>query len=181
MKFIGDTYRHDFCDLNINNLDYYYLNTKTMIIKIVPLIALLFLSTSCTKDKLDNLDYFSFGSAYGFCQGNCANFYLIKDENIYPDDMDYYLGSPLSFKAEPLPAGKYNLAKKLIESFPTYLINNPNKTFGCPDCADQGGIHIEIKEKGQIKRWHFDTTISNLPTEIQDYVKEISVVIEQLK
>ena len=148
--------------------------------KIVLIIALLIFSISCTKDNLDDLDYFSFGNAYGFCLGNCTNFYIIKDQNIYPDDMDYYL-EPMKFKSEALPVEKYNLAKKLIDNFPPYLIANPGKTFGCPDCADQGGIHIEIKENGQIMRWHFDTTISNLPTKIQDYVKEISEVIEQLK
>jgi hypothetical protein len=152
-----------------------------MKIKIVTFIVILIFSSSCTKDNLDNIEYFSFGSAYGFCQGNCANFFIIKDGDIYPDDLDYYLGSSLKFKSEALPIEKYNLAKNLIYGFPKYLIENPNKTFGCPDCADQGGIHIEIKEKGQIKRWHFDTTILNLPAEIQKYVQEISNVIEELK
>jgi len=152
-----------------------------MKIKIVTFIVILIFSSSCTKDNLDNIEYFSFGSAYGFCQGNCANFFIIKDGDIYPDDLDYYLGSSLKFKSEALPIEKYNLAKNLIYGFPKYLIENPNKTFGCPDCADQGGIHIEIKEKGQIKKWHFDTTILNLPAEIQKYVQEISNVIEELK
>jgi hypothetical protein len=105
---------------------------------------------------------------------------MIKDDKIYPDDMDYYTGS-LKFKSEALPVEKYNLAIKLIDDFPTYLTDNPDKTFGCPDCLDQGGIHIEIKENGKIKKWHFDKNISILPAQIQDYVKEISVVIEQLK
>jgi hypothetical protein len=161
--------------------DKYPLNTKSMRIKIVPLMVLLLFLSFCTKDKLENLDYFAFGNARGFCQGNCANFFLIKASYIYPDDLDYYLGSSLKFKSDRLPVEKYNLAKKLIDNFPPYLIDNPDKTFGCPDCVDQGGIHIEIKEKGLIKRWHFDTIISNLPIEIKDYVQEIAVVLEQLK
>lgn len=148
--------------------------------KIVPVLGLLLLSLSCTKDNLEDLDYFSFGKAYGFCLGNCTNFYIIKDQNIYPDDMDYYI-EPMKFKSEALPIEKYYLAKKLIDNFPSYLIDNPDKTFGCPDCADQGGIHIEIKENGRTKRWHFDTTISNLPAKIQAYVIQISDVIDQLK
>ena len=151
-----------------------------MKIKIVPKIALLLVLFSCTKDNLDHPDYFSFGNAFGFCMGNCTNFYIIRGDKIYPDDMDTYT-EPMKFKSEPLPVEKYNLAKKLMDDFPSYLLNNPDKTFGCPDCADQGGIHIEIKQNGQIIRWHFDTTISNLPVRIQDYVKEISDVIEQLK
>jgi hypothetical protein len=149
--------------------------------RLAPVIIFLLFIISCSKDNLDNLDYFAFGNAFGMCQGNCATFFLIKDKSIYPDDMDYYLGNLLKFKSEVLPDEKYNLAQELIDNFPDYLIKNPNKTFGCPDCADQGGIHIEIQEKGVIKRWHFDTTISNLPAEIQDYVQGISNLIEKLK
>lgn len=152
-----------------------------MKIKIFKLTVIFLLTTSCTKLNLENLDYFAFGNSFGMCQGNCANFFLIKDKSLYPDDMNYYTGTTLKFKSEVLPDDDYNLAQKLVKNFPDYLINNPDKTFGCPDCADQGGIHIELKENGLMKRWHFDTNISNLPDEIQDYVREISVVIEQLK
>ena len=152
-----------------------------MKIKIISLILLILFFSSCTKDNLDDIDYFAFGKAYGFCLENCATFFIIKDGNIYPDEMNRYLKDTLIFKSESLPVEKYYLAKKLIDRFPTYLTNNPDKTFGCPDCADQGGIHIEIKEMGQIKRWHFDTNVSNLPVKIQDYVQEISNVIDQLK
>lgn len=148
--------------------------------KIAYITVLMIFASSCTKDNLDNLEYFSFGKAYGFCQGNCTNFFIVKDANVYPDDMDRYV-EPMIFGSEALPAEKYNLAKSLINKFPSYLADNPDTTFGCPDCADQGGIHIEIKADGQIKRWHFDTNISNLPSRIQDYVEEISYVIEQLK
>jgi len=152
-----------------------------MKIKIIPPIVLLLFLSSCTKESLDHPDYFAFGNAFGMCQGNCANFFLMKDKSIYPDEMDYYSGTSLKFKSEVLPEEKYNLAKELIENFPDYLLKNPDKTFGCPDCADQGGIHIEIKENGKIMRWHFDTIISNLPAIIQEYVQEISNVIEELK
>ncbi len=144
------------------------------------IIIQMILMLSCEKEKFDDLEYFAFGNAYGFCLGNCANFFMIRDNNVYPDEMDRY-GDPLIFKSVALPVEKFNLAKKLIDDFPSYLTDNPDKTFGCPDCADQGGIHIEIKENGQIKKWHFDTNISNLPARIQDYVKEVSDVIEKLK
>ena len=148
--------------------------------KMSPMIVLLVFLFSCEKENHDNLEYFSFGIAHGFCLENCADFFIIKDNNVYPDDMDRYL-EPLKFKSEPLSIDKYYLARVLIDKFPSYLISNPDKTFGCPDCADQGGIHIEIKENGQIKRWHFDTTISNLPAIIQEYVEDVSDVIEKLK
>ena len=147
---------------------------------IAPLFGLMVFLSSCEKVNFDDLEYFAFGDAHGFCAGNCTNFFMIKDNNVYPDDMDRYI-EPLEFKSAALPAEKYYLAKKLIRTFPSYLMDNPDKTFGCPDCADQGGIHIEIKENGQTMKWHFDTNISNLPEAIQDYVKEVSDVINQLK
>lgn len=154
---------------------------RSMKLILYPLITILLLLSSCQKDGLDSIEYFAFGNAYGMCQGNCTNFFLVKDNSVYPDDMDYYAGSSLKFKTEALPDEKYIRAKELIENFPGYLSKNPGKTFGCPDCADQGGIHIEIKENRQIKTWHFDTNISSLPPEIREYVKEISNVIEELK
>ena len=142
--------------------------------------VMLIIALSCTKDNLDNLEYFSFGDSHGFCQGDCTNFFIIKDQNVYPDDMEQYTETMI-YKSDALPIEKYNLAKKLINKFPSYLADNPDKTFGCPDCVDQGAIHIEVKVDGQIKRWHFDTNISNLPSRIQDYIQEISYVIGQLK
>lgn len=113
-------------------------NSTSMKTKISAIIATLLILFSCTKDNLDNLDYFAFGNAYGMCQENCTTFFLIKDKNLYPDDMDYYLGTSLKFKSDVLPKEKYDLARGLIENFPDYLIKKPNKTFGCPDCVDQG-------------------------------------------
>jgi hypothetical protein len=135
----------------------------------------------CTKDSLNNIDYFIFGDSYGECLGNCANFYLIKDHNIYPDSMNIYYNSPFYFKKSPLSKEKYDLAKKLVDDFPDYLAKNPNQTIGCPDCHDQGGIHIEIKENGTTKSWHIDTEIIQLPAQIRSYLKEVQDVILQLK
>ncbi len=160
---------------------YNLINPIAMKNLIVTSIILITFLSSCTKEGLDDIDYFAFGSAYGFCQGDCANFFIIRDDKIYPDDMDYYNELSLKFKSVSMSPEKYNMAKKLVDRFPAYLTNHPDETFGCPDCADQGGIHLEIKEKGRIIRWHFDTTISNLPASIQDYVREISTVIGQLK
>lgn len=153
-----------------------------MKIKLFPIIIISLWLSSCSKDYLDKIDYFVFGDAYGFCLGDCANFFMMKDGRIHSDNnLAYNNGTPIEFHEEPLPAEKYVLAKKLIDDFPKYLVNNPDKTFGCPDCADQGGIHIEIMENGQITKWHFDTNIASLPSQVQDYVQEIKTVLAQLR
>ena len=88
---------------------------------------------------------------------------------------------PLKFKNETLPVDKFNLAKKLLDKFPQYLLFNPNKTFGCPDCADQGGYYIEIKEKnGEVKNWHIDTDTSKQPAEIRAYIEDLRMLLGQL-
>lgn len=134
----------------------------------------------CSKEKSSDPDYFAFGIAHGECLGNCAKFFQIKDNKLYADDMDYYSNSDLKFLKEPLSEEKYNTAKKLIEDFPDYLKNNPDKTFGCPDCADQGGIHIEIKNYDIIEYWHIDTDFNNQPAEIKGYIQEMILILEQL-
>jgi len=149
--------------------------------KIIPIFLILLSISFCTKDNLDNPDYFVFGDAYGECIGNCATFFLIKDNNVFPDSMVTYYTSPLTFKKSPLQKEKYYLAKKVLEDFPKYLSDNPNITIGCPDCHDQGGIHFEIMENGTVKIWHVDTEIDQLPVEIQSYISEVRNVILQLK
>jgi hypothetical protein len=144
-------------------------------------IIVLTVTTSCTKEKLGNIDYFAFGISHGFCMGNCAVFFEIKEGKIYPDDIDYYNLSTLKFKTDALPVEKYNIAYDLVDKFPSYLLDRPDKTFGCPDCVDQGGYHIEISRDGQVAKWHFDTDISKLPEVLQGYVKSIQAVVEQVK
>jgi len=139
---------------------------------------MLFLSF-CSKDDND-IDSFAFGTAAGECYGNCARFFLIKNNNLYPDDMDYYYNADLKFQNEPLSVDKYNLAKSLVDDFPIYLKNNPNKTFGCPDCYDQGGVHIEINRNGDIEIWHIDMSVDSQPTEIRNYIQEMLNILEQL-
>ncbi len=152
-----------------------------MKIKFLIIIFVFIFLSSCSKEDLGNIDYFAFGDAYGFCQGDCANFFMMKDSRLYPDNVASYNGTSLEFSGEALSVEKYDIAKKLIDNFPKYLIDNPDKTFGCPDCADQGGIHIEIQENGKITKWHFDTNIASLPAQIQDYVQEIKTVLVQLR
>jgi len=152
-----------------------------MKMKLLLIAITISLFSFCSKEKSLDFDYFVFGTAHGECLGNCARFFQIKDNKLYADDMNYYSNSDLKFLNEPLPAEKYNLAKKLTEDFPDYLKNNPNRTFGCPDCADQGGIHFEIKNNDRIEYWHIDTDVDNQPAEIKEYIQEMLLILEQLQ
>ena len=150
------------------------------------IIATLFLLTmlfSCRKESItsgsSNPDYFIFGTAYGMCQGNCANFFNLKFGKIYPDNMNY-MQQTLTFQTVQLSNADYLLAKQLVDSFPAYLINNPDEIFGSPDSHDQGLIYIERKKSGHKNYWYIDTEIDSLPIEIRNYSLSVLNIVAQL-
>lgn len=65
---------------------------------------------------------------------------------------------------------------------PEELINGSNKTYGCPDCADQGGYYFEINTTdGKKKRYTVDTNNTNdQSTEIIEFKNRISEIIKDL-
>ena len=136
----------------------------------------------CKKDKEDGaVDFLSFGTAYDECIGNCANFFKLAGDKIYPDNTTRYSGEgSVIFKTTALSNDKYLLAKELIDNFPAYLLTTSGQTFGCPDCADQGGIHIELKTKGETKFWHIDIDVTKQPVEIRSYIERMRTILGQL-
>lgn len=152
----------------------------------VSLLILVF--ASCKKEKTQLLTKeaglpesfaFSFGVSHGFCVGECAKFYSITNEQIFPDDMQR-LQKPLLFKTTALSNEKYLVAKSLLDSFPAFLINNPDTTIGCPDCHDQGAIYLEAKGDGVVKTWNIDTDENKQPAEIKAYIQQLLTVLNQL-
>ena len=151
-------------------------------------ISLLLVFISCKKEKTQLLTKktglpqnvaFSFGMSRGFCVGECAKFYSVTNEQIFPDDMQQ-IQKPLLFKTTALGDEKYLIAKSLIDSFPAFLTNNPDSTFGCPDCHDQGAIYLEVKENGVINYWNIDTDENKQPAEIKAYMRQLFAVLNQL-
>lgn len=143
---------------------------------------------SCKKENsitpldLSSGDYFIFGKYAGFCSGNCARFFVIKDNNIYSDLNDYfYSADSLKFNSSPMEVSKYNIAAPLLTDFPTYLNNHKNETFGCPDCTDGGAVYIILKQGGIISHWNVDNFIQNQPEEIKDYIARVHTIIADLQ
>jgi len=152
----------------------------------VSLLLLVF--ASCEKERaqrpiketgLPESVVFSFGVSRGFCVGECTKFYSITNEQLFPDDMQQ-LQKPLVFKTTALSNEKYLIAKSLTDSFPAFLTNNPDTTFGCPDCHDQGAIYLEVKDDGVVKYWNIDTDETRQPAEIKAYIQQLFAVLNQL-
>lgn len=148
--------------------------------KTILLIVIISAFCNCRKDVSVTDDYFAFGAA----GGGSSTFYLIQYDNLYPSDMDYGYSyvqpTPLKFKKAKLPADKYNLALVIQRDLPQFLKDHPNTTFGCPDCLDQGGLHIEIKENGVIKRWHLDVD-DKTPEVVKTYMAEMDSILFRLQ
>lgn len=144
-------------------------------------VAIILLLNNCAEDEHEKVSEFVFGVAYGFCVGNCAHFYQLKNDQLFEDDMDMYLNNDFKFKGTPLSGEKFEKAKLLSVLFPPYLTDRADTTFGCPDCADQGGYHLTRTENGITHFWHIDTNVSNQPVEIRGYMDILKTTLEELK
>jgi len=131
------------------------------------------------KSKKTEADTFLFGVDGGLRPGNYT-YFKIQEEKIYRNQ-PYTVGQEtILFDTNSLEHNKYLLSKELKEDFPDYLLNHPNQTFGCPNCADQGAIHIEMEHNGVLKIWDIDTEINQQPVEIRSYIKRLQQLVSQL-
>jgi hypothetical protein len=126
-------------------------------------------------------DSFSFGFAAGYCSGDCAKFFLIQDGKLYADNMTQYSGydyGTLAFQASPQPDSIYQAASQLLDNFPQYLMNHLNKSFGCPNCSDQGQFDLTMNIAGNTIYWNIDTIENNVPQEIRSYVERLGSFLQ---
>lgn len=154
---------------------------KPLLVITITIIAGLSCKKSDVGSKVVAVDYLSFGKAYGYCVGDCAQFFKLEEEKIYADSATRYTGAgSIVFNTNFLPNDKYLFAKELKENFPAYLYNSSNQTYGCPDCVDQGGVHLEVKKNGVTKYWHIDMDTNRQPVEIRQYVERVLAILSQL-
>lgn len=150
--------------------------------RLIFLVALAALG--CSNEKLagetDMTGQFVFGVSYGFCAGDCAHFYRLKDGELFADNMDRFTGDNYVFNSTTLTNEKYQKAKELFDSFPQYLMEHPNETIGCPDCADQGGFHLLRIIQGDTIHWHIDTNSGSQPAEIREYMERVRTTLDEL-
>jgi hypothetical protein len=142
--------------------------------------VLLMSNSSCQKEGFSlkgETDYIIFGSSYGMCVGDCAVTYLLKSDGLYRSK-DYLKTGNVSSFTEKLSDEKFQQLKNIPSSIPSELINytKDEETFGCPDCADQGGYYLElIREGKKHKTFRIDTNTDQL----QDYVKKAAEEIRK--
>lgn len=142
------------------------------------LVLTLFSLSSCKKEKEKSPgDYLIFGRFYGFCMGElCIETYKLDAANLYEDLNDNYSGAPFDFVQ--LGAEKFEETKDLINYFPNELLAQPDSTFGCPDCADQGGILISYYANEELKTWRVDNNRSAVPSYLHAFMDKIDDKID---
>jgi len=158
---------------------------KFVLMKVKILFLLLagasFFSCKTTPTPSDAVDYFVFGSGYCHCITNCGTFYkytpaaLVKGEGTSCQPTDY------TYKDLAPGAEAVTQAEALLKTLPDELYAAADTTFGCPDCADQGTFHIEVKKGGVVKSWRIDTNEGAVPEFLQPFHQKIRETLEALK
>ena len=133
--------------------------------------------TSCNKDDnyitINEQNFLILGHFYGECFGEgCVETYKLTDVKLYEDIVDDYSGQNLDFVE--LDNEQFELVNDLADFFPTQLLNESDTIFGCPDCADGGGLFIQYSDNGVLKSWRIDQVQNNVPTYLLDFIDQVN-------
>lgn len=135
--------------------------------------------TSCNNDDNDDSltlsenDFLIFGHFYGMCGGeDCVKTYKLTDTKLFEDTVKDYSGQDLDFVE--LENHTFKNSKDLVDFFPYQLLNNDEDVFGCPDCADGGGLFIQYSDNGNVKSWRIDQDKDNVPDYLHIFIDKVN-------
>lgn len=151
--------------------------------KFILILSFIGVLLSCdTKDngvELNANDFLVFGHFYGECQGeDCVETFKLTAENLFEDSADDYNGQNLDFTE--LSNEKFELVKDLKDAFPNQLLSESETTFGCPDCADGGGLFIQFADNDSTKSWRIDQNKDNVPSYMRGFIDKVNEKIALL-
>jgi len=148
----------------------------------VLLVMSLFLIISCNKDDVsDPFGYLIFGHFYGFCIGeSCIQIYKLEKDKLFEDTKKEYPGYNEFYRGSyvKLDNTYFEQVKDLVNSFPEDLLNEQDTVFGCPDCADQGGLYIEYNFNGIHKFWTIDQFTGDVPVYLHGFMEQVNEKID---
>ncbi|WP_417361414.1 hypothetical protein [Galbibacter sp.] len=150
-----------------------------MVIKNLKPLGLLLLIgafASCNNDDYiasNESDYLIFGHFYGMCVGeSCVETFMLTDTSLLEDTKDDYTGKEFNFKK--LSNSKFEQVKDLPDFLPNQLVNEKDSIFGCPDCADAGGLFVQYSENGNVKSWRIDQVKANVPEYLHNFMDKVN-------
>jgi hypothetical protein len=141
-------------------------------------IFLILTCFSCKKEEnTPDGDYLIFGHFYGECIGEqCVETFKITDEGLFEDSTDSYAqNEPFDFV--PLSNDLFEQISGLENAIPAELLASTEDTFGCPDCADQGGIYIAYMVDCTVRKWRIDQDTQAVPEYLHDFMEEVNDAI----
>ena len=149
--------------------------------KLVLILAAVVLLIACTKSDnnmtINEQNFLVFGHFYGFCGGeSCVETFKLTDEKLFEDTIDDYMGQNLEF--EELESGLFLQVNDLPDFFPNQLLNESETVFGCPDCADGGGLFVQYSKNGNTKSWRIDQDYNNIPSYLHEFVYKVNEKLE---
>lgn len=138
-------------------------------------ISLTIFSCQSSDDTfvLEEDDYLIFGHFYGMCIGdNCVQTFKLTRDKLYQDTKKQYFGTEFEF--EQLDHKLFERVRDLEHAFPEQLLTEKNEVIGCPDCADGGGLFIQLSKNGWLHTWRIDQYKANVPEYLHDFVDQVN-------
>jgi hypothetical protein len=144
------------------------------------LLMAIVILTSCNKDEdsitINEQNFLVFGHFYGMCGGEeCVETYKLTDLKLYEDILDDYSGQNLDFVE--LDNETFEQINDLVDFFPNQLLSESETVFGCPDCADGGGLYIQYSDNGNLKSWRIDQMQENVPSYLHSFMDQVNEAI----
>ncbi|GAB5527347.1 MAG: hypothetical protein Roseis2KO_52190 [Roseivirga sp.] len=129
-------------------------------------------------------DYVIFGRYAGFCQGDCFSVFRVNSTSLVEDETsEYFTGDNYQFvPGRTLSDTHYGLAQVLLTKIPAELLVTSKTTFGCPDCADQGGFYLSFSIGDVVKNIRLDTRqTDDQSEEVLLFKQQLSDVIQAIQ
>lgn len=146
--------------------------------KILSILFALSIALSCSDNDNDRIDineqnFLIFGHYYGMCVGEgCVETFKLTDQALYEDTIDDYAGEHMEFVQ--LNDAVFEQVKDLADFFPNKLLSQSDTVFGCPDCADGGGLLIQYSQNGKVKTWRIDQSKMNVPEYLHTFMDKVN-------
>ena len=152
--------------------------------KFISIILIPILFWSCKKEELKASDYLIFGSFYGMCQGEqCIETFKLTKDFLYEDRKDEYPDRTSFFNGDFEKLDKKflnNLELDIVDLPKELLETESGKVFGCPDCADGGGLFIEYKSGKTHKFWVIDNMKYQVPEYLHPFMDQVRAEIQKI-
>lgn len=136
--------------------------------------------SSCRKLNRDPVTRIVFGTYHKTCSGDCVKLYCLDEHSLSSDELITELAGkwPEYSATRILSDAKRSEVADLLNNIPGELLKNDNRTFGCPDCAGQGGMYIETQVESR-EKFHID--LANTADQSPDVIAYKQRVLEAIK